>query len=121
MKKIFNPEFLNRLDETIVFRALDRPDLMLIVDILLQDLFHRLDAQNIEFEMTIEAKEFILEKGYKPELGARPLKRAIQKYLEDPLSERVLNGEIKREDKLKISAGPGSEYLIFESVKKVHP
>ncbi|MCK4350562.1 MAG: hypothetical protein KAX13_06870, partial [Candidatus Krumholzibacteria bacterium] len=63
----------------------------------------------------------ILEKGYRPELGARPLKRAIQKYLEDPLSEMVLKGEIRREDLLKISADPGSEYLVFESVKKVHP
>ncbi len=121
MKKVFNPEFMNRLDEIVVFRALERSDLMKIIDILLQDLFKRLDAQNIDFEMTLEAKEFILEKGYKPELGARPLKRAIQKYLEDPLSEKVLNGKIRREDKLKISAEPDSEHLAFETVKRVHP
>jgi len=119
MKKVFNPEFLNRLDEIIVFRALDRKDLMLIVDILLQDLFVRLDAQGIDFEMTLEAKEFLLDKGYKPELGARPLKRAIQRYLEDPLSERVLNGKISRNDSLRITAEPGAEALNFESVKKV--
>ena len=119
MKKVFNPEFLNRLDEIIVFRALDRKDLMQIIDILLQDLFVRLDAQGIEFEMTVEAKEFLLEKGYKPELGARPLKRAIQRYLEDPLSERVLNGEVSRKDSIKITAEPGADMLTFEPVKKV--
>ncbi len=119
MKKVFNPEFLNRLDEIIVFRSLDRKDLILIVDILLQDLFVRLDAQGIEFEMTVEAKEFLLDKGYKPELGARPLKRAIQRYLEDPLSERVLNGKISRNDSLRITAEPGAEVLTFEAIKKV--
>jgi ATP-dependent Clp protease ATP-binding subunit ClpC len=71
-------------------------------------------------ESTIEAKEFILEKGYNPELGARPLKRAIQRYLEDPLSERVLGGEITRNDSLKITASPSAETLEFEVVKKIH-
>jgi ATP-dependent Clp protease ATP-binding subunit ClpC len=121
MKKVFNPEFLNRLDEIIVFRALERNDLMKIIDILLKDLFTRLDAQGIEFEMTMEAKEFILEKGYKPELGARPLKRAIQRYLEDPLSEKVLSGQISRDGALRITAEPGADVLTFEAAKKVHP
>jgi ATP-dependent Clp protease ATP-binding subunit ClpC len=120
MKKIFNPEFLNRLDEIIVFRSLDRQNLMKIIDILLADLFTRLDAQGIDFEMTIEAKEFILEKGYKPDLGARPLKRAIQRYLEDPLSEKVLNGQISRDGTIKITAEPDAESLAFEAVKKLH-
>jgi len=119
MKKVFNPEFLNRLDEIIVFHSLDRKDLMKIVDILLQDLFIRLDAQGIEFEMTGDAKEFLLDKGYKPELGARPLKRAIQRYLEDPLSERLLNGKILRNDSLRITAESGADFLTFEAVKKV--
>ncbi len=121
LKKIFNPEFLNRLDEIIVFRALDRNDLLQIIDILLKDLFGRLDAQRIEFEMTSDAKEFILERGYKPELGARPLKRAIQKYLEDPLSERMLSGDLTRSNKLKITAQTDAEGLAFETTKKVHP
>ncbi|HUV36184.1 MAG TPA: ATP-dependent Clp protease ATP-binding subunit [Patescibacteria group bacterium] len=119
-KQIFNPEFINRLDEIIVFRQLNRDDLMQIIDILLRDLYKRLGAQGIDFEMTMEAKEFILDKGYNPELGARPLKRAIQRYLEDPLSERMLSGEISRNDSLRIAAGPGAEILSFETVKKVH-
>lgn len=119
-KQIFNPEFFNRLDEIIVFRQLNRDDLMLIIDILLKDLYGRLEAQGIDFEMTVEAKEFILDKGYNPELGARPLKRAIQRYLEDPLSERMLAGEISRNDSLRITASPGAGTLEFSTVKKIH-
>jgi ATP-dependent Clp protease ATP-binding subunit ClpC len=109
----------NRLDEIIVFHQLERSDLLKIIEILLKDLYRRLGAQSIEFEITKEAREFILEKGYNPEHGARPLKRAIQKYLEDPLSEKLLNGEITRSDQLKITAEPEAQALTFESVKKV--
>jgi ATP-dependent Clp protease ATP-binding subunit ClpC len=119
LKKVFNPEFLNRLDEIIVFRQLERPDLMKIIEILLKDLYRRLEAQSVEFEMTEEAREFILEKGFNPEHGARPLKRAIQRYLEDPLSEKLLNGEISRSDLLKITAEPGAQSLVFAVAKKV--
>jgi ATP-dependent Clp protease ATP-binding subunit ClpC len=119
LRKVFNPEFLNRLDEIIVFRQLERSDLMKIIEILLKDLYKRLESQTIEFEITIEAKEFILEKGYNPEHGARPLKRAIQKYLEDPLSEKLLSGELAKSDQLKITAAPGAQALSFEAVKKV--
>ncbi len=119
LKKVFNPEFLNRLDEIIVFHQLERRDLIKIIEILLTDLYKRLGAQKIEFEITDEAREFILEKGYNPEHGARPLKRAIQKYVEDPLSEKLLNGEISRNDQLRITAEPGAQALTFASVKKV--
>ena len=119
LKKVFNPEFLNRLDEIIVFRQLERSDLIRIIEILLKDLYRRIEAQSIEFEITDEAREFILEKGYNPEHGARPLKRAIQKYVEDPLSEKLLSGEITRNDQLKITAEPGAEALSFAAVKKV--
>ncbi len=118
-KRLFNPEFINRLDELVVFRQLSRDDLMQIIDILLEDLYARLEGQGFEFEITREAKEFILDKGYKPELGARPLKRAIQRFLEDPMSERMLSGEITKTDKMKITAEPGDEILSFESVRKV--
>jgi len=119
LRKVFNPEFLNRLDEIIVFRQLDRADLMKIIDILLKDLYKRLETQRIEFEITTEAREFILEKGYNPEHGARPLKRAIQRYLEDPLSEKLLSGELSRSDQLRITAEPGATSLTFGAVKKV--
>ncbi len=118
-KKLFNPEFINRLDEFIVFRHLDRENLMQIIDILLRDLYTRLESQNIDFEIAVSAKEFILEKGYNPELGARPLKRAIQKCLEDPLSEKMLSGQISRKNKLLITAKPGDENLSFETEKTV--
>ena len=119
LKKTFNPEFLNRLDEIIVFRQLEREDLIQIIEILLKDLYKRLEAQNIDFEITKEAREFILNKGYNPELGARPLKRAIQRYLEDPLSEKLLAGEINTKEKLIITAKPDSESLVFVSESNV--
>jgi ATP-dependent Clp protease ATP-binding subunit ClpC len=119
LRKVFNPEFLNRLDEIIVFRQLEKPDLIKIIDILLRDLYKRLEAQKIEFEITEAAREFILEKGYNPDHGARPLKRAIQKYLEDPLSEKLLSGEFAKNDQLRITAEPGAASLAFEAVKKV--
>jgi len=112
-KQIFNPEFINRIDEMIVFRQLDRSDLMEIIEILLKDLYSRLEKMNLDFEITEEAKGFIIDKGYDPALGARPLKRAIQKLLEDPLSEKMLGGEIKRNDTLKITSDPSSDRLIF--------
>ncbi|MBN2071343.1 MAG: ATP-dependent Clp protease ATP-binding subunit [Candidatus Krumholzibacteriota bacterium] len=118
-KQIFNPEFINRIDELIVFRQLDRDDLMNIIDILLKDLYTRLDSMKLEFEITVEAKELIIEKGFDPTLGARPLKRAIQKLLEDPLSEKMLSGDISRHDKLSITADPSGKMLLFETERKV--
>ena len=91
---------------------------MEIIEILLKDLYSRLEAMNLDFEITEEAKGFILDNGYDPALGARPLKRAIQKLLEDPLSEKMLGGEISRNDTLKITADPGSKRLIFVAEKK---
>jgi ATP-dependent Clp protease ATP-binding subunit ClpC len=117
-RQIFNPEFINRIDELIVFRQLDRDDLMEIIDILLKDLYSRLDAMNLDFEITEEAKGFILDRGYDPALGARPLKRAIQKLLEDPLSEKMLSGEISRNDSLKITADTAAGCLAFVSGQK---
>ena len=117
-KQIFNPEFVNRIDEMIVFRQLDRSDLMEIIEILLKDLYIRLAAMNLDFNITEEAKKFIIGKGYDPALGARPLKRAIQKLLEDPLSEKMLGGEINRNDTLKITSDSSSDHLIFIVDKK---
>ena len=116
-RQIFNPEFINRIDELIVFRQLDKADLLLIIDILLANLYARLDSMTLDFEVTPSAKEFIIEKGYNPTLGARPLKRSIQRLLEDPLSEKMLSGEISRNSKLRISSEPGSENLIFENLE----
>jgi len=97
LKKTFRPEFLNRLDEVIVFRPLAREELKKIVDLMLEELKDRLKEQGMEIEIIPEVKEFLIDKGYDPSFGARPLRRAIQRYLEDPLSEEILKGNyIKR-------------------------
>lgn len=93
LRKLFNPELLNRIDETIIFRALTVEDIKKIVDILINDVAKRLAEKGISFTLTDVAREFIAEKGFEPMLGARPLKRAIQKYLEDPLAEELLRGQ----------------------------
>jgi len=93
LRKLFNPELLNRIDETIIFRALTVEDIKQIVDILINEVAKRLAEKGISFTLTDVAREFIAEKGFEPMLGARPLKRAIQKYLEDPLAEELLRGQ----------------------------
>ncbi len=95
VRKIFNPEFLNRLDEVVVFHPLTRKHMMKIVSIVLQDVMKRLQDREIEISMTDGAKEFLVEKGFDPIFGARPLKRTIQKYLEDPLAEEILKGKFQ--------------------------
>ncbi len=98
VKKTFRPEFLNRLDEIVVFHPLGRKHVLKIIDILLQDLRKRLAEKNMELKLTKEAKEFLLEHGYDPVYGARPMRRTIQRYIEDPLSEDLLKGRFKEGD-----------------------
>jgi ATP-dependent Clp protease ATP-binding subunit ClpC len=92
LNKDFKPEFLNRVDEKIVFRPLAKEDLMLIVDVMIKDINARLEEKGIIIKIGKKPKEFIVDKGYDPKLGARPLRRSIQEYIEDPLSEEVLKG-----------------------------
>ena len=94
LKKAFSPEFLNRLDDVIVFNSLKREDIHKIIDISLSELFIRVEDLGYKVELTEKAKDFISEKGYDPQYGARPLNRAIQKYLEDPVAEEILKGEL---------------------------
>ncbi len=98
VKKTFRPEFLNRLDEIVVFHPLGRKHVLKIIDILLQDLRKRLAEKNMELKLTKEAKEFLLEHGYDPVYGARPMRRTIQRYIEDPLSEDLIKGRFKEGD-----------------------
>lgn len=95
LKKAFSPEFLNRLDDVIVFNSLQREDIHRIIDLTLEKLFKRIKALGYDVELTTKAKDFLSEKGYDPQYGARPLNRAIQKYLEDPVAEEILKGEIE--------------------------
>jgi ATP-dependent Clp protease ATP-binding subunit ClpC len=87
LSKTFSPEFLNRIDDVVIFNSLDKSHLFKIIDIALNDVFTRLGNLGYTIELTDEAKEFLAEKGYDPQFGARPLHRAIQKYMEDPLAE----------------------------------
>jgi ATP-dependent Clp protease ATP-binding subunit ClpC len=119
LKRTFNPEFLNRIDDVIVFRALTREDMRNIVGILLGQLKERLRAQNIRLEITNDALDLLIEKGFDPSLGARPLRRAIQRLLEDPFAEFILRGQ----------SGPGGlirvtrkeDQLVFEPVASPEP
>ena len=113
LRKTFSPEFLNRIDEIITFRALDRDDMKKIVDILLADVSDRLANLEIAFDFTEACKEFLCETGFDPKMGARPLRRAIQKHVEDPLSEKLLRGEIASKSRLVI--GVDGNKLSFRS------
>ena len=114
LRRTFSPEFLNRVDEIITFNSLSRKDITHIVDILLNDVSGRLKKLDIEFEFTKECKALLCEVGYDHKMGARPLRRAIQKYVEDPLSEKILRGEILKGSKLII--GADGEELSFECI-----
>lgn len=100
LKKTFAPEFLNRIDDIIVFNPLRKEDIAKIIDIELEKLYSRLTEMGYELELTKAAKEFITDKGFDKDFGARPLKRAIQKYIEDPMAEEIINSEISEGDKL---------------------
>ncbi|RKY07214.1 MAG: NDP-hexose 4-ketoreductase [Planctomycetota bacterium] len=111
----FRPEFLNRLDAQIVFRALTRDDLKTIVEYELNKVFKRLIEHGLTLELDSTAKEFLIDKGYSSEFGARPLRRAIEHYIEDPLSEGMLKGKFKGKGLIKISV-QDEEHLRFEGV-----
>ncbi len=103
MKKSFKPEFLNRIDETIVFSHLSKPEIRQIVDLLFKDLFKRLEAQDLKIEVSEEVKDYLAEDGYSEAYGARPLKRLIQKKVEDGLAEEILGGKFKAGKKILLT------------------
>jgi ATP-dependent Clp protease ATP-binding subunit ClpC len=119
LKKTFNPEFLNRLDDTIVFRQLSRDDMVQIVEVLLRNFMARLDVLDVKVTVSAEAKAFLVDHGFDPALGARPLKRAIQRFLEDPLSELILAHGVQKD--AEISVGLGNHELSFDVVTQPQP
>ena len=127
VERHFRPEFLNRLDDVIVFRALTREDLDIIVDYEMRKVRERLADHNLELELTGEAKEFLIEKGYNPDFGARPLRRAIEKYVEDPISEDILRRTYADKAKIIVSARPDEggdeeeQHLYFEGTGQRAP
>jgi ATP-dependent Clp protease ATP-binding subunit ClpB len=112
LKKHFRPEFLNRVDDVIIFQSLDESELERIVDIQLETLKKRLAQQNLTLDVDAAAKKLLAKEGYDPQFGARPLKRAVQEHILNPLSLRLLEGEFKPGDKIKVSAKDGE--LVFQ-------
>lgn len=115
LKKAFAPEFLNRIDDVIVFNSLEKEHIMVIIDLLLKDVYKRINDLGYFVELTSKAKEWLAEKGYDPLFGARPLKRVLQKYIEDNLAEKIITGEIKEGDKVYISLNEDSTDLIIST------
>jgi len=112
--RYFRPEFLNRLDDLIVFKSLTRDDLQVIVDYELRKVITRMSEQNMHLELSDDAKEFLIEKGFDTEFGARPLRRAIERHVEDPLSEDILRGNFKDVNTIRVTLKDG--HLHFEGV-----
>ncbi len=119
LKRTFSPEFLNRIDDVVVFNSLSQENIFNIIDILMKGVSKRLQNLGFSLELTAAAKEFISEKGYDSQFGARPLHRAIQKYLEDPLAEEILNMNIKQGDVLIADLDKESGKLKFDFQKRV--
>jgi ATP-dependent Clp protease ATP-binding subunit ClpC len=117
LKKTFSPEFLNRIDDVIVFNSLQKEDIFKIIDIAIKDVFKRIEDLGYKLEITEKAKDYIAEKGFDPQFGARPLKRAIQKYVEDTVAEKIISGAVKEGEKLLIDLNAENEIAV-STVKK---
>jgi ATP-dependent Clp protease ATP-binding subunit ClpC len=122
LKQVFNPEFLNRLDDVIVFHPLSKEHIAQIVNVLLKDVRKRLAEEELQLKLTDSATEFLVKNGYDEQYGARPLKRSIQKFIEDPLSEKILMGEFSKGDEIEVDAAPdGAERLDFKVMTNTAP
>ena len=113
IERAFNPEFLNRIDDIIVFHPLDRGEIEQIVHILLRDVHERLADEELSLRFTQDAVEFLVEKGYDQKFGARPLRRAIQRYLEDPLSEQILLATFGAGAEIDVDVDPEGDSLML--------
>ncbi|MEO5803681.1 MAG: ATP-dependent Clp protease ATP-binding subunit [Verrucomicrobiota bacterium] len=102
-KRVFRPEFLNRLDDIIVFRSLTKPDLVEILNLEIAKVFERLRGKNIALELDEKAKDFLVEKGYDPTYGARPMRRSVERFLEDPLAEEILKGNVQNNEPINVT------------------
>ena len=118
LKKKFAPEFLNRIDEIIVFNALSKDDIYKIIDIELSKLYSRIDELGYNIKLSKKAKDFISDKGYDKKYGARPLKRTIQKHIEDLIASEILNSMINEGDTINIDHKSGNEELTIKIQNK---
>lgn len=117
LKKAFAPEFLNRIDDVIMFNSLGRDEIHKIIDIELSKLYGRISQLGYNIELTEKAKDFIVDKGYDAQYGARPLKRAIQKYIEDPLAEEIVKAGISEGDEVKIDMNEAGDDVVIQVSK----
>ena len=115
IEHVFNPEFLNRLDDVIVFHPLPKEHIAQIVGILLKDVQKRLAEEELTLRLTDAASDFLVEHGYDEQFGARPLKRAIQRFIEDPLSEKILVGEFSKGDEIEVDVSADERSSTSES------
>jgi ATP-dependent Clp protease ATP-binding subunit ClpC len=116
LKRVFNPEFLNRIDDTIIFHQLEKSHIIEIVGIQMRDIMKRTKAMGISIELTKQAKEYLAEKGYDPAFGARPLRRALQRYIEDPVAEEILKGKYPEGSTIKVRVSKKTGELKFSSI-----
>jgi ATP-dependent Clp protease ATP-binding subunit ClpC len=121
IERFFRPEFINRLDDVIVFRPLTRDDLVQIVEYEVAKVAKRIAEQGLKTELTQAAKDFLIEKGYNPDFGARPLRRAIGNYIEDPLSEQLLSGALHGKNHILVDYAEGEDGLMFKASHKAEP
>ncbi|HCN76750.1 MAG TPA: NDP-hexose 4-ketoreductase, partial [Verrucomicrobiales bacterium] len=120
-KKFFKPEFLNRLDDLIVFRMLEKTELRVIVDLEIAKVVSRIKGKNIILEMEESAVEFLMKEGYDPQYGARPMRRAVEKHIEDPLAEHLLRGDVREGDRVRVSFDEEAKRLKFAAEKSAAP
>ena len=126
LKQHFRPEFLNRIDETIVFHELTLNEVTQIVDLMIKRVTTQLESQGLGLELTQSAKVFLAERGYDPTLGARPLRRAIQRQVEDPLSERILHKEFRAGEIIIVDTEddpdrPNEKRVVFRAIEGFEP
>jgi len=115
VKKVFNPEFLNRVDETLVFHRLTKAELLQIVDIQVKEVLDRLAVRGVHLDLADASREFLVRVGSSEEYGARPLRRAVQQYVEDPLAELMLKGELGPGTQLEVQPSETEDKLVFNT------
>jgi ATP-dependent Clp protease ATP-binding subunit ClpC len=125
LKSHFRPEFLNRIDDVIVFHELSRDEVTEIIDLMIRRVRTQLESQGLSLELTQEAKYHVVDRGYDPTLGARPLRRALQRLVEDPLSEKILWKEFRAGETIIVDVEPdqetGEQVIVFRSVEGLEP
>ncbi len=119
MKRLFNPEFLNRIDETLVFHSLTKDHIMQIIDIMSKQVFKRLAHLGMDIELSADAKNYIVERGFDPKFGARPLRRAVQNLIEDPLAEELLRESFIRGDRILVTTNDEKNSIVFRKMEGV--